>query len=260
MRVETLGHTDPRLAIVGAIHGDEPCGAQAIEQLLDEQPAVNKAVKCITVNERALDQNVRYTETDLNRSFPGNPDAETYEERLAAELLEELQGCLTLSMHSTQSDERPFAIVDTIDSLAIGICPFLSMQGVIETGNLIRQTLVHHTPVIEVECGLQGTDQAAANAARLVKEFLAVTGALSDIAVEQHRVPTYRLREQIPKRRTGDCDVLVRNFEPVLAGAPYASIDDQVLVAEDSFYPVLMSETGYERQLGYAAERTGILG
>lgn len=38
MRVETLDQGEPRLAIVGAIHGDEPCGAQAVETLLNERP------------------------------------------------------------------------------------------------------------------------------------------------------------------------------------------------------------------------------
>lgn len=260
MRVETLGQGEPRLAIVGAIHGDEPCGAQAIETLLDADSDVTRPVKCITVNERALEQGVRYTETDLNRSFPGDPNADAYETRLAHELLDELHGCVTLSMHSTQSDERPFALVNTVGSLAMGICPYLSIAGLIETGDLIGQSLVHHTPVIDVECGLQGSDQAAANAVGLVREFLAVTGALPDTSVEQHRLPVFRLCKRIPKQRPGDCAVLVENFEPVSAGTPYASIDDQVLVAEDSFYPVLLSASGYESQFGYAAELTGVLG
>ncbi len=260
MRVETLGQDEPRLAIVGAIHGDEPCGAHAIETLLDADPDVTRPVKCITVNERALARNMRYTERDLNRVFPGDPDADAYETRLAHELLEELHGCITLSMHSTQSDERPFALVNTVGSLAMGICPYLSVVGVIETGELIGQSLVDHTPVIDVECGLQGTDQAAANAVQLVREFLAVTGALPDMSVEQHRLHVYRLCERIPKQRPGDCDVLVKNFEPVPAGTPYASIDNHVLVAEDSFHPVLLSASGYESQFGYAAELIGTLG
>jgi len=36
MHVETLGEGTPSVAIVGAIHGDEPCGARAIERFLGE--------------------------------------------------------------------------------------------------------------------------------------------------------------------------------------------------------------------------------
>lgn len=260
MRVETLGRGEPQLAIVGAIHGDEPCGAQAIETLLAAEPDVDRPVKLITANERALTQDERYVDVDMNRVFPGSPTADAHEQQLAAQLLDELRGCLTLSLHSTHSDERPFAIVNDVSPLAMDICPYLSVTGLVETGDLIENTLVHHTPVIEIECGFQGTEQAATNAVQLVHEFLAVTGALSAPSVEQHPLGIYQLTKQLPKERTKQCDVLVENFEPVSPGTPYATVESQAVVADQPFYPVLMSATGYESQFGYAAELVGTLG
>lgn len=50
--------------------------------------------------------------------------------------------------------------------------------------------------------------------------------------------------------------MLVNNFERVEKGCPYATINGEPQIAEEAFYPVLMSATGYASQFGYAAELT----
>lgn len=260
MRVEQLGEGEPDLAVVGSIHGDEPCGAHAIETLLEEAPAVERPVKFIIANERALDRNVRYVETDMNRVFPGDPDAEAYETRLAHELLDELRGCTTLSMHSTQSYGGPFAIVDEAGPLATSICPYLSVDVLVETAEFVENTLVGYVDVVEVECGMQGSDQATENAIQIVREFLTAAGALpGSIEPREQAIPVYQLQKLIPKQPADSYTVHVKNFERVAEGSPYATIDDRELIAEEPFYPVLMSPYGYDRQLGYAAELNGKL-
>lgn len=263
VRVEQLGEGEPELAILGGIHGDEPCGVQAIETLLDADPDVERPVKCIIANERALERNVRYVEADMNRVFPGDSTAETYERRLAAALLEELRGCTTLSMHSTQSYSEPFAIVEETGPVAERICPALSIDAIVEVGPIVENALVGYVDVVEVECGLQGTQQAAANAEQLVREFLTATGALAGPETPdqpEHAVPVYRLQHHIPKEPAADSyAVHVDNFERVDEGTTYATIDDTDLIAEEPFYPVLMSPYGYKSQLGYVGTRTRTL-
>ena len=46
MRVETLGEGEPEVAVVGAIHGDEPCGATAVEAVLETDPDVEWGLSC----------------------------------------------------------------------------------------------------------------------------------------------------------------------------------------------------------------------
>lgn len=256
MRVETLGDGEAEIAVVGGIHGDEPCGVHAVETLLDEQPPVERPVKVIIANERALKQGVRYTETDLNRAFPGAPDASEYERRLAAALFEELQGCTTLALHATQSTATPFAITPEIGPLAEAICPQLSIEAVVEAGPCVNTALGAHVAAIEVECGRQGSAQASETAERLVSEFLQAMGARPGTDVPERALPVYRLRTPIPKRNATAYEVLVQNFKRVTEGTPFATIDDTPQVAEEAFYPVLMSANGYERQFGYAAELT----
>ena len=260
MRIEQLGDGDPEIALVGGIHGDEPCGVRAVEHLLDAGPDVDRPVKCIVANEAALAGETRYVDDDLNRVFPGDPDSASHERRLASQLLGELRDCTILSMHSTQSYSGPFAVVADDLALAQSICPYLTLDAVIDAGAFTEGRLVGSADVIEVECGYQGTEDAATNAIALAEEFLAAVGALPGGETHTDDVPLYRLQHLIPKGQASGYEVFVTNFERVAAGETYAAAGDERLVAEKPFYPVLMSPYGYENEFGYAAELAGKLG
>lgn len=261
MRVETLGNGTPEIAIVGGIHGDEPCGPVAIESLLDENPDVERPVKLIVANETALSRGVRYVDEDLNRTLPGDPDAETHEGRLAHELHNEIRDCEVLSLHSTQSYAEPFALVDILDGQAESTCPYLSIDSIVETATYSDGRLIAYPDVIEVECGLQRSDAAVENAKTLVREFLIASGALtnSEEPPQYRPLPVFRLDKQIPKRKANRYEVFVENFERVAEGERFAAIDGEPLVAESPFYPVLLSAYGYQTVFGYAGALVGRL-
>jgi succinylglutamate desuccinylase len=247
------------VAVLGAIHGDEPCGVQAVESWLERSPELKRPVKFIVANERALERNVRYVDADLNRVFPGDPDAPEYERRLAADLLAELEGLTTFSLHSTQSHDQPFAVVNGVDNLAESVCPYLSIDAIVEAAGFTEGRLIEYADVVEVECGLQGSQEATDNAVSLVGEFLAAVGALPASERRVEDVPVFRLRRLVPKRPADSYGVLVRNFERVAEGAAFATVDGEELVAQEAFYPVLMSPYGYEDEFGYAADLVGSL-
>ena len=250
--------------MVAAIHGDEPCGVRAIERLLDDPPAVERPVKFVVANERALDRTVRYVDEDLNRAFPGDPDADTHEGRLAAEVADEIRDCTVLSLHSTQSYADPFALVDRVGDLARSICPFLPVSVLVETGEESGGRLIEYPDVLEVECGLQGSDRAADNGVELIRGFLRATDVLAEDAPTTpesatDEVVVYRLGPPVPKTVADEYEVFATNFEEVAAGETFAAADDRPVVADESFYPVLLSAYGYENVFGYRADRVGVL-
>jgi predicted deacylase len=257
MRIEQLGEGEPAVAVVGAIHGDEPCGVTSIERLLESSPAVGRPVKLIVANEAALDAETRYVEEDLNRAFPGDPDGPTHESRLAAELTAELAGCTTLALHSTQSYEKPFAIVQEAAGVPLELASRLSVDAVVETGPFDDGRLFESVSrLVEVEAGYQGSATAADNATRVVREFLRATGVLADeppLEPQDHSV--YRLNDVVPKGDAQDYEVFVSNFERVEAGDAFAAVDGDTVVADEPFYPVLLSAYGYEEVFGYAAKK-----
>ncbi|WP_222918868.1 succinylglutamate desuccinylase/aspartoacylase family protein [Natrinema sp. SYSU A 869] len=258
MRVAQLGSGTPEIAVVAGVHGDEPCGVRAVERLLDERPTVNRPVKLIVANEAALERQVRFIDEDLNRAFPGNSDAKTHEGQLAAELISELEGCLTFSMHSTQSHADPFAIVNGVSETATDIVPQLPVAAMVETSNFAEGRLFSAVDTVEVECGLQGSETAAQNADRLTRAFLTVVDALPGDTVHRE-LPVYRLTDVIRKNQADTYEVFVENFTEVEEGAPFAAADGNEQVADEPFYPVLMSSNGYRDVFGYAAEKLDVL-
>jgi len=275
MRVEQLGEGEPEIAIVGGIHGDEPCGVAAVEGLIAERPAVERPVALVVANEEAVAEQRRYVETDLNRSFPGAADGESLESRIAHELGAVVGDCVTLALHSTQSYEGMFVLVDEVRDLQRRICPHLSVDALVETGHAEGRIFESVPDTIEVECGFQGSATATENAHRVAREFLVATDAHPESALAagsrgadapgkralpRTALPVFRLGDPVPKTAADEYEVFVRNFEEVLAGESFAAADGEAVVAEEDFHPVLMSPYGYEDVFGYTADRVGTLG
>ncbi|QDX41626.1 succinylglutamate desuccinylase/aspartoacylase family protein [Salarchaeum sp. JOR-1] len=260
MRVEQLGDGDPELAVVGGVHGDEPCGVRAIERLLDDDPDVERPVKCIVVNEKALERGVRYVDSDLNRSFTPDTPADAHERQLAQELAAEVQGMTVFSIHSTQSHADPFAVSDGRAAHVQRIVPRLSVVALVDTQDFGDGRLfAADADIVEVEAGLQGSETAAENAYTLAREFLTVEGALPGDAVERE-LPAFTMGDPIPKPAADEYEVFAENFSFVEAGDPVAAADGEVIRADRDFYPVLLSPYGYANQFGYHGQKQDSLG
>jgi len=260
MRVETLGDGEPEVAVVAAIHGDEPCGVAAIERLLASGPPTRRPVKLVVANELALEEGVRYVDEDMNRAFPGAPEADTHEARLAYRLGEEIEGCRVLAMHSTQSTAEPFAVVDGVHAFAREVVPHLPVAALVDSANFVEGRIFASAPeCVEVECGYQGSAGAVENAYGITRAFLTALDVLPG-NTQPREVPVFRLFERVPKTTGTEYAVHVDNFSQVAAGTAFASVDGENYVADTEFYPVLMSANGYEETFGYSAERVGVVG
>lgn len=254
MRVTQLGRGTPSVAVVGAIHGDEPCGARAIERVLIEDPDVRRPVKFVVANERALEGGVRYIDADLNRAFKPGGDPRDHEHGLAHRLAEELAGCTVLSLHATQSHSEPFAIVNDIDPAIKDLIHWLPIEALVTVSALEgRPFAIEDASLIEVEAGYQQSAAASQRAYRTVKAFLRATNVLP--GTESLRtVPTFKLGVPVEKPPAETYDVFVENFRRVSRGEVYARADNRELQAEMPFYPILFSADGYRDIFGYAGE------
>ncbi|MGM0398972.1 MAG: succinylglutamate desuccinylase [Halobacteriota archaeon] len=257
MRVAQLGAGQPEVAVVGSIHGDEPCGATAIERLIEDDPPVRKPVKLIIANDEALERDVRYVDADLNRSFDDDVPDDALERGLAEQLATELRGTTALSIHSTQSYPYPFAISAGIEEHVRAIAPKLSVRALVDTGSP-NEGRVFETDadIIEVEAGLQKSDAAAENAYRLVREFLTATRVLPGETTSKE-LPLYQMGEPIEKPEAAAYEVFAENFSRVEADEPFASADGVRISDPTPFYPVLLSAYGYEDIFGYRGEKLG---
>ena len=254
MRVTQLGTGTPELAIVGGIHGDEPCGVRAIERLMEEEPPVEQPVKLIVANELAYERGVRYVDVDLNRAFSDEAQPTAHEVRLAEQLAAEIEGLTAFSIHSTQSYDEPFAVSDGRATHIQRVVPHLSVAALVDTNGFGEGRLfATNADIVEVEAGLQGSETAAENAYRLSREFLTVMDALPGETTARE-LPVFRMGDPIPKPPAAEYEVFAENFTRVEAGEAFAAADGEPIRASEPFWPILLSPNGYENQFGYHGE------
>lgn len=263
MHVKQLGDGDPEIAIIAGIHGDEPCGVEAVKDFLRTNPQVNKPVKFIIANEKALAEQDRYIEADLNRLFSENISLKPetiHEHKLAERIKQEVKDYkYVISFHSTQSSDEPFALYNSLTDNIKTVLKNLSLTKAIATP---ASSLTELENVIDVECGHQNTSTAEENAKYLLTEFLRVTKVINSPTT--HTIETdvmlYQMDGVIDKENGIAYDVFVENFSLTQGGEPIAKHPDgSVIKAQESFYPYLVSSEGYETQLGYKANQIGWL-
>lgn len=250
MKTEILGKGKPEHAVVYHIHGDEPCGRKAVERLKESDYTTRKPLKLVFANEKAAEKSVRYTDTDLNRVFPGDPESDMHEERIAPEIIEELEGLKTLNIHSTRSQPTPFGTLKDLDDRSLELAKatgaekfalFEESSGSLE--NFVNSTLV--------EAGPQGTEKAVEQAYQTLINFLGFYDVI-DYDPELKEPEVYRVFETVEGR---GYEFFGANFQKVEEGEKYAELNGEDIVAERDFYPVLMSTSGYSDMLGFKAER-----
>jgi hypothetical protein len=94
------------LMVLGGVHGDEPGGWMAAEEVASWTPARGSLVVVPRANAQAIPEFVRTRDDlgDLNRLYPGSPDAALPMERMAAAIValaQEVQAELLLDMHES---------------------------------------------------------------------------------------------------------------------------------------------------------------
>jgi succinylglutamate desuccinylase len=250
MQTITRGDGNAELVIVGSLHGDEPAGKRAIERILEKDLEYAKPVKFIIANEQALEKDIRYIDTDLNRSFPGDPDSDSHEERLAAKILEEIGDAAVLDLHTTHSYPDPFATAKDTSDATMDMARAAGVEHVVvfeeASGSLAGQR-----EGIVVETGYQHSDEAVDNAVEVIERVLAYHGII-ERPIPPSEPEVYRYLDTV--KGTG-WEFTAKNFELVREGEVYARKGDEELTADRDFYPVLMSTHGYDGQLGFRAEK-----
>ncbi|MFC7187303.1 succinylglutamate desuccinylase/aspartoacylase domain-containing protein [Halorubrum yunnanense] len=253
-----------RVAIVGGIHGDEPAGERIVRRLADELHETGTGSGCvrlIVANERALAAGTRYTDADLNRSFPGDPDSDEYERALAPRLAAELEGTdAVLALHTSHSAPPPFAIYsDPTESVRRSVTG-MPVEYVVDASGLRGTTLDSTVPhTVSVEVGRQGSEEAAAFGYEACLAFLRAHGALDDEPPTFTETTVVAGDEEVPKGG-GEPHVHFANFEEMPEGAVFAEDDVYThRVEEAGTVPILASERGYEGIFGIYGRVQGVI-
>lgn len=253
MKLIERGHGTERIVIIGGIHGDEPAGAAIIDRLADTLDDDGpKTIQLIVANEPALTAGERYTETDLNRAFPGDIDSDAYESVLAARLKRLVDGSeAVLAFHTSHSAPPPFAIYSELNESVRRSVTALPVDYVLDAAGLRGTTLDAVVPqAVSFETGRQGSEEAIDVGYQGALSFLRAHGALTDEEPTYSETTVVKGHREVPKGG-GTPHVYYQNFEEMPEGAVFAEDDIYThRVDEDGTVPVLASEAGYEDIFG----------
>lgn len=140
--------------IIGATHGNEPIGVRALESL----ETTRRDFDWVIGNPRAYQANVRFTDTDLNRSGPGDSGSLLYEERRAAELIAlSKQYQSVIDIHGTSKQTGLFTIVTNPSAANMVLAGRLAVQRIVIwpaiTPELAGPISEFFPRGVEIECG-----------------------------------------------------------------------------------------------------------
>jgi hypothetical protein len=106
--IRSSGLDGPTLVILGGVHGNEPGGWFAADDISTWDPVAGAVAVLPRANRKAISGFLRLVdgEGDLNRQYPGDPDSELPTSRLCAEitsLASELEADVLMDLHESWS-------------------------------------------------------------------------------------------------------------------------------------------------------------
>lgn len=109
-------HNGPTVAIFAGVHGNEKTGVDVLKYLEKHVELHAGCLHLVYANVPALEKNIRFEHKNLNRLFIKGAPIESYEDAIAHELMEILDGCDVLldlhAYHQPKGISTPFAICE----------------------------------------------------------------------------------------------------------------------------------------------------
>jgi succinylglutamate desuccinylase len=191
--------TGPTSMILVGVHGNERCGLEALEKLLPKLAIKNGRVLIGYGNPIAIEQNVRFTEMNLNRSFKdtglySKDERVSYEYQRAQFLKTYLdQADVLLDIHaSTTPNSQPFIICENNALEIVKYLPFKLINSgfdKLHPGGTDGYMNNRGKIGICVECGYLGDSSSTQKAEESILAFLIARGhtdGLLEITKQSH--------------------------------------------------------------------------
>ena len=259
------------LLVLGAIHGNEVAGPNALKSIIkeiNEGKIVIKKGKLTIVpvcNVAANEKDVRQIDENLNRVMKFHENPATYEQNIANEIMPLIKECdVMLDLHSTHcKGDEPFVFCDypkelnqkLIDVINVkyvleGWPDIYSGQSVIEDYSTERACFEEGKSGTTLECGYHKEEKAIDVAYNAVVSALKVFDLIEGEDSEKYAKTHILMKSFVIKNREGKLLKQYKHLDRVYKGEDIAKYDDgEVLSAEDDGYillPNLLCEIGAE--------------
>ncbi len=247
-----------KVLIVGCTHGNESIGFKVINSL-QALLGRNKNVHFLIANPYAFSRNVRFLETDLNRSFPGKIDG-SFEERLAHQIRPMIMSYdIVVDVHSTSSGLRYAVVIKKVNDETIALAKCTNAKYVLHMDATQGNALISDAKVgIAFE---YGSDKDPRTYRDTLNGVCLILQSLGYVVKTNAKPPArkifFRISEVIPKPKGFIAIKGVKNYKRLMRGQVYAHnpMSKKVLRAGESFCPILFGENSYKDIFGFKGDR-----
>jgi len=244
-RSRPISPSDKTLFVVG-VHGNEQTPIKVVKNFF------SKKINYLVANKEAVARNVRFLETDLNRSFPGRLGG-FKEEDLARKLLEKLRSFdFIIDLHSATCSTPPFVILTKPTKRHLELLDRLPVKQVVymRRGLSGGKSLINHVPVgISLEFGYDRSKATEKEVKKALNFYL--TGAKNSLKKEYFEVFAVLKKKDNREKLFKN----IRAFKFVEKGAALSRIGLEERKSPLSFYPILPRERSYRGVLCLAARK-----
>lgn len=228
------------LVIVCCLHGNERYGLSVCKS--------QSLFPFILANEKALKENKRFIDADLNRVFPGKIN-DNYEENRAIEILERLKDFeYVLDLHSSSNFCPLFGIITKPNKRKIEFAKKLHLKRLV----IMPHTFASGKSLIDfVNCGISlevGPHERKEN----LEEVEKLLNNFAEPKNYNHDLELFEVFSIINKQHK---NILIKNFDGVKQGQVIAEDETGKQLAEHDFIPILVGEQAYEGILCLAARK-----
>ena len=247
-----------QVLFLGAIHGNEPCGSQAIFKVVEKFAShsifpLQGSVSFIPIcNPLAFERNIRQIDENLNRIIRPYTSPQTYEQHLAVELVEHISSAdIIIDLHSTSAPAaEPFIFSDYPDKLADQIAAAQNIKYIIKgwpqiyadnntthdfsTGNCAH---TYGKTCLTVECGYNLDPLSIQTAYHVIMNTLLSLGILEgypSLPVKQYNIIMDKL---YIKTQSGRLSQEFHNLDKIKQGQTIAVYDNgnTIICPQDSY-------------------------
>ncbi len=261
----------PRLLALGAIHGNEKCGTEAISRLIVELEAGIVTLDAGTLicapicNPAAYAAHTRFVDENLNRIIRRHAPATGIEQPYANQVTTLIDNCdILLDLHSYSAGIKPFLFLDREDDAHRAYATALDIPywvtgwndayakaGELNDGDTVSYAHSQDKLAILVECGIH-TDPAGGNVGynslRAALAHFKMAAASSTVYAQKPLIS--RLSQIIAKQRNGEFTQPWQHLDNVKKGDVIARYADgeEVLAPHDGvvILPDAKAKTGNE--------------
>ncbi|MBD3281374.1 hypothetical protein GF391_01370 [Candidatus Uhrbacteria bacterium] len=227
------------ILFIAATHGDEPIGVEVLRDL----QVKGLSFDWIVGNQPALDKGVRFIDTDLNRSAPGDPKAKSFEKCRAAEIVQiSKQYQYTIDIHGSSKETGIFILITNPTMDNIKLASMLDIERIViwpsltpdQKGPLSEYFICG----LEIECGKKDDPKIKAQLEETLAKFL--KRDRKAVANWREQLKEKQVFEMYGSLRRSKCDRAVKLEEFV-----------KTKICGESFFPIFVGSYDYEDVLCY---------